>query len=341
MSKMTRPRIAPAALAAALAAVFALSAPATAQQYTMKIGTATPRGDQNNWMERFKERVEQRADGRIDIRLFPAGQLGAIPRNIEGMQLGTIEGWVGPPSFVTGVDARYQVVDAPGLFTDWAHAQRALTHPDFRDSYLALGEEKGIKGIGLYVSNPMSVVSRKGAIRRVEDFRGQKFRVLGSQMEVEIMRRLGAAGVPMPLGEALPALQRGGIDAVRSGIVIFVPFKYWTVSRQLTEIADGFISVGAFVGARWFNGLPKDLRDIMLEEARRLDDESYAFSRKQHAAFRDIWQKNGGEIIDFPDAERQKLLDLVRPAGAVVTGRDPAVKAVYDRLVSVTERTRQ
>jgi TRAP-type transport system periplasmic protein len=341
MNKIIRPRLAPTALAAALAAVLALSPPASAQQYTMKIGTATPRGDQNNWMERFKERVEQRAGDRISIRLFPASQLGAIPRQIEGMQLGTVEAWVGPPSFVTGVDARYQVLDAPGLFADWAHAQRAVTHPEFRDGYLNLGEEKGIKGIGLYVSNPMSVVSRKGAIRKVEDFRGQKFRVLGSQMEVEIMRRLGAAGVPMPLGEALPALQRGGIDAVRSGIVIFVPFKYWTVSKQLTEIADGFITVGAFVGARWFNGLPKELRDIMLEEGRKLDQESYEFSRKQHTAFRDIWQKNGGEIIDFPEAERRKLIELVRPAGAVVTGRDAAVKSVYDRLVSVTEKTRQ
>ena len=326
---------------AALAATLALAAPAAAQQFTMKLGTATPRGDQNTWMERFKERVEARAGGRLAIKLFPASQLGAIPRQIEGMQLGTVEGWIGPPSFVTGVDPRYQVVDAPGLFADWAHAQRALTHADFRDRYLALGAEKGIKGIGIYVSNPMSVVSRKRPIRKVEDFRGQKFRVLGSQMEVEIMRRLGAAGVPMPLVEALPALQRGGIDAVRSGIVIFVPFKYWTVSKGLTEIADSFISVGAFVSARWFASLPKDLRDVMLEEAKKLDAEGYEIARKQHVLFRDIWKKNGGELIDFADSERRKLLDLVRPAGAAVAGRDPGVKEVYDRLVAVAEKTRR
>lgn len=329
------------AAAAALAGVIALGAPAAAQQFTMKFGTATPRGDQNIWMERFKERVEARAGGRIAIRLFPASQLGAIPRQIEGMQLGTVEGWIGPPSFVTGVDSRYQVVDAPGLFTDWAHAQRALTHPGFRDDYLRLGEQKGIRGIGIYVSNPMSMVSRKRPIRKVEDFRGQKIRVLGSQMEVEIMRRLGAAGVPMPLVETLPALQRGGIDGVRSGIVIFVPFKYWTVSKQLTEIADSFISVGAFVSARWFASLPQDLRGIMLEEAKKLDREGYDVAREQHVRFRAIWQKNGGELIDFPAAERQKLLDIVRPAGAEVTGRDQAVKAVYDKLVAAAQKTRQ
>jgi len=326
--------------AALLAAGFAPAAPASAQQFTMKFGTATPRGDQNTWMERFKERVEARAGKRISIRLFPASQLGAIPRQIEGMQLGTVEAWIGPPSFVTGVDARYQVVDAPGLFTDWAHAQRAVTHPDFRDYYLKLGEKKGIIGIGIYVSNPMGVVSRKHAIRKVEDFRGQKIRVLGSQLEIEIMRRLGAAGVPMPLVSTLPALQRGAIDGVRSGIVIFVPFKYWTVSKQLTSISDSFITSAAFVSVRWFNGLPKDLRDIMLEEGKKLDQENYQVARKQNTLFRSIWKKNGGEIIDLTGAEREKLLDIVRPAGGAVAGRDPAVKVVYDRLVAVANKTR-
>src|SRR5690606_5450930 len=77
-------RISILAMAAALAGGIALSAPAAAQQFTMKLGTATPRGDQNIWMDRFKERVEARAGGRIAIRLFPASQLGTIPRTIEG-----------------------------------------------------------------------------------------------------------------------------------------------------------------------------------------------------------------------------------------------------------------
>lgn len=326
--------------AAVLAASFAQGVPASAQQFTMKFGTATPRGDQNNWMALFKKRVEARAGKRISIRLFPASQLGAIPRQIEGMQLGTVEAWIGPPSFVTGVDPRYQVVDAPGLFKDWAHAQRTITDPDFRDYYLKLGEKKGIRGIGIYVSNPMGVVSRKRAIRKVEDFKGQKIRVLGSQLEVEIMRLLGAAGVPMPLVSTLPALQRGAIDGVRSGIVIFVPFKYWTVSKQLTMISDSFITSAAFVSVRWFNSLPKDLRDIMLDEAKKLDQENYRYARNQDTRFRKIWKKNGGEIIDMGGAEREKLLDIVRPAGSVVAGRDPAVKKVYDRLVAVAKKTR-
>jgi TRAP-type C4-dicarboxylate transport system substrate-binding protein len=312
---------------------------ATAQKFTMKFGTATPRGDQNHWMELFKQRVEARAPGRIDIKLFPASQLGAIPRQIEGLQLGTVEAWIGPVSFVTGVESRYQVVDAPGLFKDWAHAQRAVTHPDFRDWFLALGEAKGIKGLGVYVSNPMAVVSRKGAIRKVDDFKGLKLRVLGSQMEVEIMRRLGAAGVPMPLISVLPAVQRGTIDGVRSGIVVFVPFKYWTVSKTMTETADTMITPVAYVSKVWWDRLPGDLRQIMIEEGKKLDSEVYEYARKQHVLFRSIWKKNGGAIVDMQGAEREKLMRLVRAAGESVVAKNPALRPAYDRLVAVAKKT--
>jgi TRAP-type C4-dicarboxylate transport system substrate-binding protein len=325
---------------AAIATAMLLVGSAQAQQFTMKFGTATPKGDQNIWMVQFKKAVEARAGGRIAIKLFPASQLGAIPRQIEGLQLGTVEAWIGPASFLTGVESRYQVVDAPGLFKDWAHAQRAITHPSFRDYYLKMGEKKGVIGLGLYVSNPMSVVSRKGAIRKVEDFKGKKIRVLGSALEVGLLRKLGAAGVPMPLVSTLPALQRGSIDAVRSGIVIFVPFKYWTVSKQLTEISDAFIVPVAFISVRWWKTLPQDLRQIMREEARKLDNVGYKVARKQHTLFRKIWAKNGGEVIDFPPAERKKLLKLSRNVAAEVTGRDPGVKAAYEKLLAAAKATR-
>ena len=329
-----------AALCAAALVVLAFAAGgADAQKFTMKFGTATPRGDQNVWMERFKERVEKRAGGRVAIRLFPSNQLGTAHRQIEGMQLGTVEGWIGPPSFLTGVDARFQVVDVPGLFEDWAHAQRAITDPAFRDRFLAVGEPKGLKGIGIYVSNPMAVVVRDRAIRKVEDFRGLKFRVLGSAVESALMGRLGAAGVPMDLTEALPALQRGAIDGVRSGIVVFVPFKYWTISTYMTEIGDSVITVATIVSKRWWDRLPKDSQAIMLEEAKKLDREGYEYAVDQHKRFRGIWTKNGGEMIDLLGAERERLMGLVRPAGEAVVAANPQMKETYALLKAAAAKT--
>lgn len=332
--------MAAAAIALAGTLMFAPGPAAAQKKFVMKFSTATPRGDQNVWMARFKAAVEKRSGGRIDVRLYPSSQLGTIPRQIEGMQLGTIEAWIGPPAFVKGVDARYQVIDVPGLFDSWAHAQRAVTHPSFRDSYLSLGVKKGIRGIGIYISNPVSVVSRKRPIRRVEDYKGQKIRVLASDIEIEALKRLGAAAVPMPLLEVLPALQRGALDGVKSGMVIFVPFKYWNITKQVTLSAEAVISVVAFVSERWFSGLPKDLQRIVLEEGRKLDQPMHEFSVKLFSKFKGIWRKNGGELIEFPPAERKKLMAILATVGDDVLGKTPALKATYDRLKTAVAATR-
>jgi hypothetical protein len=79
----------------------------------------------------------------------------------------------------------------------------------------------------------------------------------------------------------------------------------------------------------------------MLEEARKLDDIAYKYARNQHTLFRSIWTKNGGTVIDFPAAERKKLLDLSRGVGAEVASRDAGVKAEFDRLVAAVKATKK
>ncbi|MDP6430174.1 MAG: TRAP transporter substrate-binding protein [Rhodospirillales bacterium] len=312
-----------------------------AAKYNMKIATATPKGNQNVWMARFKERVEKRAGGDIAIKLFPSSQLGTIPRTLEGLQLGTVEAWVGPTGFVKGIEPRYQVLDAPGLFQNLAHAQNTISDPSFRDFYLNLGEKKGIKGISIYPSGLISVVTRTKPIRKVADYKGLKIRVLASDMEVEAMKRLGAAPTPMPLLEVLPSLQRGAIDAVKSALVIFVPFKYWTISKYLTESDEGIIPTATFVSTLWFNKLPGNLQNIILEEGKKLDEEMYKFSLGERKFLQKLWVKNGGELIQLPPAEKKALMSKMETVGATVVAKNAAVKKVYERLLKVAAKHRK
>src|SRR6266542_6046288 len=64
---------------------------------TLKCATATLNDVQHEWCKRYGARLEKRSNGQIKAQIFPASQLGSIPRMIEGVQLGTIEAWVGPP----------------------------------------------------------------------------------------------------------------------------------------------------------------------------------------------------------------------------------------------------
>src|ERR1700675_2727921 len=83
----------------------------------MKLSTATLNDTQHEWMKRFVAAVERDSGARIKGEVYPASQLGSIPRQIEGVQFGSIQGWMGPLEFLVGVDQRFEALSAPGLFT--------------------------------------------------------------------------------------------------------------------------------------------------------------------------------------------------------------------------------
>src|SRR5262245_58253732 len=104
--------------------VAGLVSSASAQTFTMKLTTTGINDPQTAMIAEFQKRLEARSGGRIKTEVYPGGQLGSIPRLIEGMQLGTIESYTVPPEFLVGLDPRIQVIVAPGLFKDLPHAWR-------------------------------------------------------------------------------------------------------------------------------------------------------------------------------------------------------------------------
>src|SRR5438270_13943537 len=113
------------AVAAALAWC-ALLVPATAADFVMKFGTATINETQHQFIKFYKEELEKASGGRIEVQIYPASQLGPIPREIEGVQLGSIQGYVGPVDFYVGLEPRYGVFSAPMLFRDDAHVAATI-----------------------------------------------------------------------------------------------------------------------------------------------------------------------------------------------------------------------
>lgn len=155
--------------AVGLAAFLLLSAvPAQAGPIAMKLATATIHDTQTEWMQRFAAAVEKDSGGRIKGAIYPGSQLGTIPRQIEGVQFGTIQGWVGPPEFLVGIDERYEVLSAPGLFAGRQQYQRTIDDPVVRDLILGLGANKGLLGVGIFPIGPSSIDSRK-PVRRLAD----------------------------------------------------------------------------------------------------------------------------------------------------------------------------
>jgi TRAP-type C4-dicarboxylate transport system substrate-binding protein len=324
---------------AGLGAVVLAGAPAAAQTYTLKIGNATINDVQHEWQKRWGARVEKRAGGRIKVEIYPASQIGSIPRMIEGLQLGTLEAWIGPPEFVVGHDVRFQALGAPGILQDMDHAYRVLADPKLRETSLALGEAKGLKGVSLIVYGPTAYATRR-PVRRLDDFKGLKIRVFASPMQTLAVARLGATAAPMPLDEVFPALQRGAIDGNRTGITIFTTFKYYDILKPVTETHDAMVTSIAMVSKPWYDRLPADLQKILVEEGEAVQKELFDWTVDFNNKARQLWTERGGELIKLPAADQAELMKRLSTVGDEVVAAQPRLKEVYDLLVQ-TARARR
>lgn len=321
-------------------AVGAMSFSANAQSpIVMKIGTATINDSQHEWMKLFAALVDKNSRGRIKVEIYPASQLGVSSRMIEQTQLNTIQGVVGPPEFLTGVDSRYQLLSAPGLFNDLAHANRTLQDPEFNKAFLALGANKGLKGLGLFISGPTAFVTRT-PVKKLADFKGLKIRALAAPLQLEQLRAMGIAPVPMPLGEVMPALQQGALDGVMSCIPVFVALKFVDSAKYLMETNHGLIASLAVISKTWFDGLPKDLQDVVVKAGQQASNDVYQFSVDDINKGREKWKASGGEVITLSTDEQKQLMAELAEVGARVTAQNPAEKELFEALRSAAERNK-
>jgi TRAP-type C4-dicarboxylate transport system substrate-binding protein len=320
------------------AAVAAVSAPSRAAEYTLKWAVVT-RGDmQEKFGHKLAEVLPKATNGRVEVKVFPGGQLGNPAALLEGVQLGTIEGYENPADFFSGVDARFGTFSIPFLFRDTAHANKVLADPEFNALVLSMAEAKGLVGVNLAVAAESLYFGAKKPLRTLADFKGTKLRVNATPAERARMAALGATAVPMGLPEMITSLQNGVIDGTMSGISIYTNFNLQNVGKTLLETHDTLlISYGALSKA-WLDKLPPDLRKTVVDEARKLQPWARQTGIDEVAELRQKWIERGGEIITLPAADQAELEKRLKPIGAEVTKGDPALKAFYDKIQTIAAK---
>ena len=336
---MKRLLLASAAVAAASAMAIA---PAQAQKtYNMKIGMVTI-NDSNHFSAKWQKKyIEEKSGGRVKVGVFPAAQLGKIPRQIEGVQLGTQEAFNIPPGFFIGIDKRFMVTDAPGMFDDENHATRAVNVPEFFDTFTTMGAKKGFVITSLWGCGATSIATLK-PFKTIDELKGRKIRVLATPLEREVIKSLGATGIPIPYSEVLPGLQRRTIDGVRSSIGVMHPSKFWTVAKHITLTGMAQITCGQFTSTAWLKTLPADLKKIVLDSAKLVTPKAGAWGHDLTRQAEKNWAGEKGAFVHHLSAsDKTDLIKRVKPIADKVLGEDPKTKAIYALLKKVAAATRQ
>ena len=179
----------------------------------MRLSTATLNDAQHEWMKRFAVAIEKH-HWPDQGRRVSASQLGSIPRQIEGTQTGAIQGWFGPPEFLVGVDRRFEILSAPGLFKDEKQAFKVFDDAQFDKQFLSMAENKGLTGIALFYVGPSSYDMRI-PVQHIADLKQKKIRVWHRNFKPSRLLAWERVRLSLSLGDVLPALQQGAIDGAQ------------------------------------------------------------------------------------------------------------------------------
>ena len=330
--------------AAVITALIGASSPATAQAqaaktYVMKLSTATLNDTQHEWMKRFAAAVTKDAGGRIKAEVYPASQLGSIPRQIEGTQFGAIQAWIGPPEFLVGVDQRYEALSAPGMFASQDQDVKVIQDPAVRSMMLGLGANKGLTGIALLPLGPSSIVLTK-PVRHLAEFKGKRIRVLASPFQLEMIKRMDASPVAMSLADVLPALQQGTVDGALGTVPVFGPLHYLDAAKYITEIGQPFVNTIAVMNKKWLEALPPDLQKIVRDDATATSVSIVPFVNDFFAAQRKAWTDKGGELISLPSDEQAAFLAKTKNIGDELSKDRPELHQAVDVVLAAVARAK-
>lgn len=314
--------------------------PMTAQaSSTMKLASATINDVQHEWQKEFAKEMTARAGDAIKVEIYPASQLGAIPRMSEGVLLGTIEAFTTPTSFMTNVDPRFQAFDLPGLFHDPDEVSAVIHQPEFRDYLETLFLNKGLRVVGAIYNSPIQILTRE-PVTDVDDFKGLKVRTFASPLQMTPMISLDATPTPLALSEVMPSLQSGGIDGMLAGMPILTAFKFHDAAKHVTELNLSQLVSLTLVNEGWFQSQTEDVQEAIRASGRAAEMTVFPWGVANVERANKAWLDAGAEIHQLPADQQDAIMaDFAEVGKKLIDGKDD-VAEVHGRITSILDDVR-
>lgn len=199
------------------AAAIGLATTVAAHAQVMKAADVHPAGYPTVVaVENMGKRLEAATSGRIKLQMFPGSVLGGEKEMIEQTQVGAIQilrtslGPVGP------VVPEVNVFNMPFVFRDIAHMRAVIDGPIGQELLDKLSASPArLIGLAWMDGGSRSLYTKK-PVRKPDDLKGQKIRMMGNPLFVDTMNAMGGNGISMGYGEVFSALQTGVIDGAEN-----------------------------------------------------------------------------------------------------------------------------
>ena len=214
----------------------------------------------------FADEVTKRSEGRLTIQFYPSKQLFGIREVMGAVSSGAVElgGVVGVVSFPP-INKNFNVASYPGLFSSYDQQRNFFQKSDAgRAVWDDLTQKSNSKLIMYNPVGPVMTFSSARELTGIDAMKGLKARAL-LKSERPMWDAYEANTVSLPTGEVYTALQTGMIDTINSPPGSIEAYSWWEYLAFAQKPYQYFADAYIMANQDWFNSLPKDLQDIVMD----------------------------------------------------------------------------
>lgn len=278
----------------------------------------------------FGDLVKERTGGRYSVEVYHSAQLGQEADTIEQVRSGVIDLNRVSMAPWNSLVPLTKIPSLPYLFTSPDHARKVMAG-EIGDEIAKGFDEHGVVVIAFYDGGARSFYNSKKAVNTVDDLKGMKYRVIQSDVFVDMVAALGATATPMPYGEVYSSIETGVIDGAENNFPSYESAKHFEVAK-FYSLDEHTIVPEVFVMAKTaWDKLSDEDKAIFKQAGKESMEKQWQLWDERVAASRKIVEDAGSQI-NTP--EKQPFIDAMAPVyGKYVN--TPELKAFVERIRAV------
>jgi TRAP-type transport system periplasmic protein len=289
---------------------------------TGKVGHAMPESHpQAIAMNKFVELAAKYTNNNVQLKAFHSALLGSDEKQLQAVQAGTQEFYIGTLAPFSTRVKEVQVWDLPFMFANTKEVYTLLDGASSKKLFQMI-EPTGVHGLMWTGMGFRNLSNSKHSVTKLEDISGLKIRVMANPVALETWKTLGANAVPMAFSEVFTALEIKAIDGQENPLVHMYANKMQEVQKFISLSNHVYTPVALVVSKKFWDGLSdadkqgvqKAADEAKLLQRQLLDEGDKEVIGKFTAA--------GVKVDAIAPADLAKIQDKVKP---VVTKFAPQI----------------
>lgn len=289
-------------------------------EYNLKMGmVAGTSSNEYKSAEFFASKVRERSNGKIEIALFPNGQLGDDRSMLEQIISGDLDFTFTEIGRFSIFYPEAEVYVLPYMIKDFSHIQKAVFETETGKNIInKVQNELGITILSQAYNGTRQTTSNK-AINSIEDMKGLKIRVPNALANLNFVKYSGAIPVPMGFSEVYTALKDKNIDGQENPLSAVRAQKFYEVQPYLAMTNHILNDQLYVVRNDVIENMPEDLQKIIKVSAEEAAEYHTQLFIEEEAKLKEFFKENGVTVTE-PD----------------LTGFEKAMKPIYDEFIIKT-----